>query len=568
MFKRFQKHYLAILLALLVGILTFAPQYIAIRNMGENFQGIYPVNNDDEIYYLVRAKDIVDGNNSLSNPYLYEHKNGDPMQFWLPDYILAKPLEWFNISVEKGFTGYDFILIFILTLLTYSIIFILTNDKIISLAGTTFLHIGQFLYFFDRPTSPQFIFIFWLLTLLFLIEYLKSKNKSYYLLTIISFGFLFHFYPYFWTFFVVLLSVFIFLSLFNDRKFNFKPYIYIIIGAVIIGIPYFISLFNSMNNQNYNESIYRLGMVDTHFPSGLKIVFISSFLLFVWFICYKKKLITINKISILLVAGLFATIICVNQHIITGKNLEFSSHYLPISIFWYVISSSYLTIKIISIDKFKKYKQKIGLIVLSIIIIYSAIEARQLFLKNSVPHKGEVEVQKYASLFDWLNEHTEKESVVYASQGISHLIPLYTANNIFYAREANLFFLSNEEVYERFIINNYYKDFTVEFILENERFLWGAHYRDENGHTSSKNKFRKILTLEPIKFDRVPDDKINEVLSLAEQIKSKTLEENLAKYRVDYLIFDNNNDFWLKEDLNFAELVSNDNGFFIYKVNK
>jgi len=116
------------------------------------------------------------------------------MQFWLPDYLLAKPLGFLNISVQQGFSAiYDFIFPALLTLLTYLIIFVLTGNKIISLSGATFLHLGRFLYFFDRPTSPQFIFIFWLLTLFFLIKYIKSKQNIFAFSSAISFGLLFHF---------------------------------------------------------------------------------------------------------------------------------------------------------------------------------------------------------------------------------------------------------------------------------------------------------------------------------------------------------------------------------------
>ena len=568
MFNIIKKHYLVIILALLVGVLTFMPQYLAIINMGEDFKGIYPINNDDEIYYLARARDVTDGHNFLSNPYLYEYKDSDPMQFWLPDYILAKPLSFFDINIEQGFTIYDFILPIILTLLTYAIIFSITKNKILSLTGATWLHLGRFLYFFDRPISPQFIFIFWSLTLFLLIKYIRSKKAAFFASSIIIFGLLFHFYPYFWTFFIVLLLVFMLLGILHTRKFNFKPYFYIILGAVLIGIIYFISLFNSTQNPYYDESIYRLGMIDSHFPSGIKIVVLSSLLLLLWFIFYKKKIISINKTSLLLVSGLIATVVCVNQHVITGKNLEFSSHYLPLSIFWYVISTSYLINKLFISDKFIKNKSKIFVSLFILVFVWSAWQASNLFFKNSKANDWKIDMQRYAVVLDWLDNNTDKESVVYANQDISHLIPLYTADNIFYAREANLFFLPDEEVFERFVINNYYQDFTKDFLIANERSVWGVHYRDEYHHNLSKNKLRKIFFLNPVEYQAIPEYKIEHVLNLAEQIKSDTLENNLFKYKVDYLVFDSKHDIWNEEDLDFTELVINLDDFFIYKINK
>ncbi|PWB39055.1 MAG: hypothetical protein C3F02_00340 [Parcubacteria group bacterium] len=568
MFNFIKKHYLALALALLVGLLTCVPQYIAIQKMGTKFQGIYPVSNDDEVYYLARAKDVSDGHTFLANPYLWEHKNGDAMQVWLPDYLLAKPLSFFHISIERGFTIYDFIFPLILTGLSYFIIYALTRDKILSLGGAIFLHLGYLLYFFSRPTSPQFIFIFWLLTLLFFIKYIKLKEKKFLIATIFTFGLLFHFYPYFWTFYVVLTAVFILLGLIQTRKFNFKPFLYIILGAAVIGIPYFVSLYHSMQNPAYQESLYRLGMINTHFPSGVSLVALSGIFLLVWFICLRRKIITGSKTSLLLASGLIAVVICVNQHIVTGKNLEFSSHYLYLAIVWYVYTAAYLLHKIFANTKLSRYRASVLTVLFILVSAWSVIKAGQLVSKTARAYDWELDQQRYAAVFDWLNKNTSPDSVIYANQAMSGLVPLYTADNVFYAREANLFFLSDQEVAERLIINNYYNNITLDFVKANERFIWGAHYRDEYNHNQSKNKLRKLLFLPTQDYEPIPANKIEDFLALATKIKAQTFLKNLAKYRVDYLVFDSRSDLWKQEDMGFAQLVANIDDFFIYKVNR
>ena len=82
-------HVLALILAVIVGTATLLPQLIAIRSAGNDFNGVYPDNSSDELYYSARVKDIVDGHTFISNPYILEHKDGISAPFWVPDYFIA-----------------------------------------------------------------------------------------------------------------------------------------------------------------------------------------------------------------------------------------------------------------------------------------------------------------------------------------------------------------------------------------------------------------------------------------------------------------------------------------------
>lgn len=61
MYKIIKEHYLAFVLALFIGVITLVPQLLAIKNLGDRWQGVYPIVNDDEVYYLARGQEIVDG---------------------------------------------------------------------------------------------------------------------------------------------------------------------------------------------------------------------------------------------------------------------------------------------------------------------------------------------------------------------------------------------------------------------------------------------------------------------------------------------------------------------------
>lgn len=566
MLATIKKHILVVLLAIVVSIFTFAPQMMAINSMGDKFSGVYPINTVDDMYYMARAKDIVDGHSFLSNPYLYEYKDGSPMQFWLPDYLLTKPLELFGVSVSEGYIFYDMLLPIILTILTYSIFYSLTRSRAIAFSFASILHLGIFLSAFARNPSPQFNFIFWLILALFLIKLIQSREKKYAVLATLAFGLQFHFYTYYWTFYVVLIVVFVVLAWLFGKRQGLKYYLGILLGALVIGMPYFISLYQSTKLLYYQESIYRLGMIDTHFPSGIKIVALAAVLLVVTYILYLKKIVKINQLSILLVSGVVASVICVNQHIITGKNLEFSSHYWMPSVFWAIFLVAYLLKK--SLIKIKYNWTKLTPVFIILVLIFSFFGAKPGILSDAQAKDYEIGWQEYSVVFDWLKNNTEAESVVYANSELSNLIPVYTDNNIYYNRFANLFFIPDEEVYERFVINNFWEKFDDEFIYEHQRFIWGVHYIDEYGHHLSKNKIRKLLFLPAEDKERIPIEKIAEFKAIVAKMQAGSIADYILKYRVDYLIWDKkNNPNWELNDLDLLNIVYQQGDFVIYQLN-
>jgi len=564
----FKKHYLILVLALIVGSLTLLPQLFAVKTLGHDFKGIYHTVGDDERYYLARGQDIIDGHNFLSNPYLFEYKKGSPMQVWLPDYLMAKPLSVLKIDVVHGYLFYDFLLTFILTILTYIAVYLLTNHKFYSLAAAATLHLGLFLEEFNRSPSPQFNFIFWLLLLIFLIKFIQSNKKIYLILSGLVLGSLFYSYTYYWTFYFIVLFIFIFLgALAKKNIIIFRSYLYLIVGAMVVALPYFISLYNSSGSPYYNESLIRLGMLNTHFPSGLKIVAMTVAVLIIFFIAYKREIIRLGLIELFLLAGGLAGAVSVNQHVITGKNLEFSSHYLLESEFWLVIILFYLLSVFIKKLENKKAKKYILGGVIVFVILISSFNIFQTVKKQIILRPEDAQQQNYAEILNRLNDNAPKDSVVFADKNITEFIPAYTSLNVFFSRNANLFFISNREVEKRFIINNYWENFSQEFILSSERSIWGTEYINSYNHGLNKNKLRKLFFLPLKNYVRVPGEEIDRVITLAHQMQKQDFKSLLGDYRVDYLVWDKNVDVnWRVEKLNFLSSVYEKNNIIIYKI--
>jgi len=565
-FEFIKKHFLIILLSLMVGILTAAPEFFVKREMKNEYKDIHHIISGDEAYYLTRAQEIKDGYPFLANTYLAEHKNSAPSQFWLPDYLMVKPLDWFNFEVTDGYVFYDFLYLAILVILTYIVFILLTKSVFISLIGASFLHLGFFLEDFNRSPSPQFLFIFWLLLFILLLKYLERPKNIYLILGSVNLGLLFYLYPYYWMFYLVFIGLFVIFNLLRDRRFNFSPYLYMTVGALIIGLPYFISVYNSLGGAIYNESLARIGMIETHFPSGIKIVFLSLAIIILTWVFYKKKLITLNSTVIFLLSANIAVAIATNQHIITGKNLEFSSHFLMISEFCFAFLIVYL---IQALFKFYKIKHVllIKIFVILIIVLVSGFNIYNVLTKQIRLSDNDYYQQNYEPIFDWLNRNTEKDQVVFANREISGLIPIYTSNNVFYCGAIVLSSMANQEIWQRFIINNYWEAFNENFIKKNERGFFGTKYISAYNHNLSKNKLRKIFGLEPVTYVKTPEDEINKVMSLAKNIKSQSFQELIKKYKADYLIWDKNTDTnWKISEQNFLQPLFEANNIVIYKI--
>lgn len=562
-----KKYYPIILLAIIVGALTAAPEFFIRQKLADGYQGIYRVLSDDEPYYLTRGREIKDGHVFLANTYLAEHKNSHASQFWLPDYLLAKPLAWLGVGAPAGYAFYDFCWPAVLTIFIYIIFWLLTGSRFFSLAGTSLAQLGIFLADFNRSPSPQFIFIFWLTLFILLLNFLCRPGKKYLILAALNLGLLFYIYPYYWMFYLVFIVLLVAFSRFKNKNFNWRPWLYLLAGALIIALTYFISVAANLKNPIYNESLSRIGLIATHFPSGLKIVFLSLVIIILTAIFYKKKIINLEQPVIFLISANLAAALAANQHVVTGRNLEFSSHFLMISQFCFMFSLVYLSQALMKFFS-ERFRQAAKVLIILTVISAVAFNINQVLAEQTALSEQDYYRQRYAPIFSWLDRNAEKDQAVFANSDISCFLPAYTANNVFYCPAIVLSSMADREVAERFIINNYWEDFSREFVEVNQRALWGTRYLSAYNHNLSKNKFRKILGLEPVIYQKLPEEQISAVIALAKNLQSDSFEKSIKKYQADYLVWDKNRDpNWQIDDQDFLQPLFEVDNIIIYKIN-
>ena len=463
---------------------------------------VYPELVNDQNYYLARIQEVREGNLSSGNPYLAELKGVPP------------------VSISLGEYAYVFLPAFIFPPLIFLLMYVLARSvgapRFWALMATIFLLCGTYFFTFARPISPQFNLIFWLAAVIGLFS-----GRA--VFTAFVVGALFYMYPYYWTHLLAVCGL-LFLW-YRSPKF-----IGIILGAAVVGSYALWLSYAARALPYFDESLMRLGFVETHTPSGVTLAAVSCALLattFWW--AWRKKTFPQS----LIVAGslVLGGVIAMNQHLVTGINMEFSSHYGPLIVF----ADALLVIAAISAFNWWKFCSKLWVKIPAflLILVWCAPFVLSPYI-YAEKQKGSTDA--YTPIIEWLNENAEPEEVVYAPEELASFIPAYTAQNVFYARAANFGFMPNQEVIDRFIIQNYRAGFTEAFIIENERLLFGQQYVNAYNHALQKQKFLKLFGISVDLPERIPAEAIARVQSRAAELQSQPLSSLLAPYRTDYLI--------------------------------
>lgn len=523
-----KRHAAVFVLAVLVSLAMLYPHVVYRATLGNDFHGIERILNDDELYYLARAQDSADGHVQLGNPYLYEFKNLPTIQFFIPDLLLVKPLVWLHVSVPFGYVVYDGILPIVITLLLYAVAYRISGSRWWALLGAGWFIIAKALFMFHRPVSPQFTVIIFLCALLAVMYAYERRTWRTMLAVGVTLGALFYTYTYYWTWEVVFLAVAaIGLWLFGRDRAGARHLVSGLGIGILLGAPYLIATARATGLRAYQETITRLGMIDSHMPSGMWVITLGMLAAVIGLLLWRKD----RSRAWLVFAGGVASIIVVNQHVITGKNLEFSSHYLLPAVLWALLAV------ITALHFFVRGKRSVQ--VLSLVILLSMImSGAHRVVAFSRVSEDERAVQAYGPVLAWLRSHAPTDAVVYANDSLSMVIPAYTSQNVWYAPGAQLHFMTDDEVLERFVLAHYFETIDESFVRSHERQVYGVRYIDAAGHRTQVNALRTRLGLSALAGERLPAEAVVRVTEAARQRQSEPLLPQLMRYRVDYVLWD------------------------------
>ncbi|MBI3572129.1 hypothetical protein HY091_01170 [Candidatus Kaiserbacteria bacterium] len=532
------QHWGVLLVALIAGCLTAFPQLINEHRMSAAYTGVHPIVSDDELYYLARAHETLDGHPTLGNPYLAEDKNQPGVQFWMPDAFFASVDQALFGNVRTGALVWDFLLPFGIVLGAYAVFYLLTADVLLALAGTIFLEPGRFFLEYNRTPNPQLFFVL-LLSLLALLLYFRTKRTRYALFAALAGGSLFYIYPFYWTYWVVLVGLGIMLTfLFLRESGAWQKLGLIFLGACAIGVPYFISAYRAAHLPYYHESLVRIGVIETHFPSGIAAVSVAgaTLLLVLW--CWWKRFVPRTPETALIAAATLAGGIVMNQHLITGMNFQFIIHYTMPSVVMSVFALAACAAGLLTRSR-ESYRVPLRVLVLCIFVLYALIHTTPFVRAIATPSARDLAAERYGPVLAWLDAHTVTDAVVYADDALAPYIPAYTRDNVYFSPWAYLSYLPQAEVNTRFLGAHYFeRPFTRESVTSRELDVFGAYYVGRSQHAATANKARRLLGLPVILEPRYPEEEVNALVAREAMLQRGSWQNALAGYRVDYLAWD------------------------------
>jgi len=530
---------------------------------------VYDGNYDELIGYAPRVKEFMEGRRIVSDLALYEYK-GYPAVFSILNPVIFGLLTHFSGSIKNTFIISDFIFPAIAFLLLYYLGVLLCKNRLYSilfgclmifqyklgnyLPPINLYRIEMLVSLFQLPETirqplkftkfeaPQLTIIPFVLSIIFLLLALKSRNKIYSYLAGLFIGILFYSYLYSWLYVSIGL---IFLGLFYLIKRD-KQLLKLLLIAGLAGIVssyYWINFISLRMLPQYQDIVSRLVIERGH---HFRLFYYKDYIiwgvlcLILWFLGKRRG--ETDK-SLVLISLILSGIFCFNIQVITGSCPE-TDHWFTRAVnyglilgYWMSCFWFYLEIKkFIQSDQKRKVFSLFtgGLIVVFIILSigygvkYHLRFAHQKFREFTVS-------PELMQAFEWLNENSERDSVVLTPcpETILYLLT-YTHNNSFLPNSAYSLAPQNE-LEERLVIASKLSGITKEYLAQllsshSEEYMDPVCFFLGTIHHGTKQNLRKFL-----RYDERLSMK-DRIIKLYDRY-DVSIREIREKFRLDYVFW-------------------------------
>jgi len=596
-------HKLALISALIVGIIYIAPNIFFIGSLGDNYQGIPMMQTANEDFYLARIQKIMDGHSLLGPAVFYENRQQGSLTPAGGEifYVLFSLL--FQQSPVNILIASRFVLPFILFLLIYFLIRLLTtgidsiSNKINAIAGALFITLGYDLVDFKtawlflighinggnfliwtRPVNPIMggIFLFSFLLCLWIIIKREHGHKN---LIIMAGSFLaLAIYTYFfsWGVAVSILAILVAVYLLEKRYDIVKSLVSVGAIAVILTSPYWYFNWRLGALPGYEEVMLRNGLFYTYYPLLNKVLIATLvfYLLVVIFLFVKRNTLSLwneRLMSIglkkkprdwfvftvvLLLGGLWA----LNQQVVTGRTVwpfHFVQYTIPLSIIAAIVLFYNLLI-----SKFPRVCQLVAILIIIISVSWGIFSQVKIYRIYYDYYAG---LQTYGPLFDWLNSEP-KDNVVFVLDdsndfyNLNGLVPAYTHSNIYSSTWAyNI--IDPSRIYDSFLSWLRLKGVDANQIDEYLKQNQG----DAVAYLFSNWKTWHGIKLFPDIYDSLFEEKLKQFPENYRKYYATDFYQALRKYQLDYIIVAGDLEESVKKQLPGLKLIKNFDAISVYQ---
>jgi hypothetical protein len=458
--------------ALLVGVLSVLPQFLAPLALGKDYKGIQFFYLDDEDIYRARIHEILDGYGRVASPYVYEYKEVKTVVPPINEYLYA------GIALIFGLSGAIVLSKFLFPILLFLLIYLFVTRLIdrededdamwSGIASGLLVTLGYDLVdyrtVFDiirngtdiehllvwtrlvNPITGALVFFSFLLALWAVFARGGRANIAVAAtLLAVSVG-------YFFSFGIAAstLGVLMLITLLLKDMLSLKRLGAVLGLSLLLQLPYWVSTLSSMGGTAGKVTALRNGMFFTHeFILNKVLLFVTVIVFGAFLYALRTKIILAgNKSAQFLLALILASWVVFNQQVLTGREI-WPSHFVQYTIPIAFIALLYVAFIVI---RPKLPRLWFSFIMLAVLVsvswgVFSALSYRYVLADFR-------DAQGQAALIDWLNRNGEKDSVVLIKEydePLERNIPAYTRSNV-YSTTYGFFGITPERIKHNFYI--------------------------------------------------------------------------------------------------------------------
>lgn len=559
-------HAPAVALALLSSLIIAFPQvYFRIDHKDDGvYQGIELLPDSP---WSARVREVQDGHPNFGSIYYKDGKNNPYLFQPLGSMVVGYMGKIFSFNINNTLLFSRLILSLVSFLLIYGFVLLFSKSRLAALSSASMLLLADSALSFSgisqliqgispddflriaRPVNPAMVYMllfgflasFWL--------FYREKKWKYGIISAILLGLNFYNYFYSWTYLYAFGGLLVLLFLIQRKWEEAVRVAGVFLGALVVAIPYGSNLYRATAHPAYEEVGVRFGIIASNTPLFVGLVVIVALAIFLWKFPREDRERYFFGLALLL-----APLVTMNQQLITGKVLQ-ASHYhwffhKPIAVILVLV----VLFHFLSRQGLHFYRKALAVVTI-VASIATGVFVQAYSYSYGARDGGSIAVerQKYGPVMVWLNENSRKEAVVLANDEISHLAVIYTPLNVFYHRAA-VYSLSATRQRLFDVLFTFYRlrgvgagDAREIFFAERgyiSASVYGMHYRELLGS-----------------YDAIPDEKIEEIISLYKEMLSvrtpEWLERTLVTYEVEYLVWDKESDpLWRLEQYSFLEEVA------------
>jgi hypothetical protein len=583
------RHRPVVVLVLLVLLCTTFPPLATHVALGNAWQGIPPSFTDEGVYYA-HMHTVAEGYLTDGNPFFFEHRNGPPFVIFGGVWLSALPLLAglpFNVAIMLNFILWSLAF----ALMLYWLFREWLTPRWLAVSGTLFIYLQSLAHVW-RAVNLQTVYPFHFLFYVALTRLIREQSRKNITLLAATIAASFYIFAYLWQIAAITLGLLLLYALAKKRWLLAKATVFSGLIGAVLGSPVLLyMLWLSHASPYFWESIYRLGLVNTHIPMAEVIYsggWIGVILAVLMLLYLRKSAVRKDRefvlLSIFLTTSGLGLWVMQGSNLVTGKLLETGEHVRTLIIPWL----SFATILVASYLWQRRAQLTKRLRALSIILVGACALASCYFFNlyfvpfvNVAPEISNWKTEElYAKPFAWLNAADKGPVVVWSDphDGLATYLPIFTKDFTLYSSAGLSLLVPEGEIRERYLISQYFTNPTTADLESNSEMgmYLGRHDIPHEAMTIARRvKICKILFFwdknkncgtEPTSQELLGDQFFTNLETRFQTDIKPNIKAYLKKYHVSYIIKDDVLDPQYNPEELGALRVYTDGRFEIYRL--